>query len=80
MNIKHFSDWYQVSLEEVFEIGGTTLLTNYYGGSLSKALISLFPENNWEVWKFSQTTQVIFPHRGLTYRDSGRILKVNEAF
>ena len=34
-------------------MGGKTVL-NMYSGSLSKLLSSIYPEHNWQLWKFNQ--------------------------
>ncbi len=44
-------DWYEVSGADVEREGGGPVL-NVYGGSLSKMLRAVYPEQNWQLWKF----------------------------
>jgi len=46
-----FSDWYNITKEEVIEHGGNNLLS-YYEYSPVKALLSIYPEFDWIIWKF----------------------------
>eukprot|EP01114_Cavostelium_apophysatum_P008516 TRINITY_DN2104_c1_g2_i1.p1 TRINITY_DN2104_c1_g2~~TRINITY_DN2104_c1_g2_i1.p1 ORF type:complete len:464 (+),score=142.11 TRINITY_DN2104_c1_g2_i1:652-2043(+) len=48
LDVKRPDDWYQVKLTDVYRYGGSTLLTHYYGGSLSKALSTIYPECKWD--------------------------------
>jgi len=54
--VSKFSDWYHVKTTDLyrqhFPIEGIIKLC--YGGSLSRALASIFPEFFWEPWKFSR--------------------------
>lgn len=54
---KGMEDWYNVSIEEIHENGGGTLLQNYYHNSPSSAVQTVFPEHNWELWKFKVVPQ-----------------------
>jgi len=52
LNITDINGWYKVSASEVKKRGGSGLLT-HYGGSISKALKTVYPEYKWQFWKFS---------------------------
>jgi len=52
IGMKNMDGWYKVSASEVKKRGGAGLLT-HYGGSISKALKTVYPEYNWQFWKFS---------------------------
>lgn len=41
--IKKPSDWGKVTIQQVEEAGGATLIKNYYESSLFKALTSVYP-------------------------------------
>ena len=42
--------------EDIYKNGGQGLLTGYYNGSPSKALLSVYPEHNWELERFKHKT------------------------
>lgn len=50
--IKNKEGWYKVSASEIKKRGGPGLLT-HYGGSVAKALKTIYPDYNWQFWKFS---------------------------
>lgn len=54
LELNHWTDWYQVTTNDVIKHGGSGLLSDWYGNSLSRALVSLFPEYDWKNWKFRQ--------------------------
>jgi len=55
VSIKDIEGWYKLSAAEVKKRGGAGLLT-HYGGSLSRALRTVFPEYKWQFWKFSSVS------------------------
>ncbi len=50
--IKQPSDWYFVSLNQVYEEGGGGLI-RHYAGSLRQALQAVYPQYSWNSWKFT---------------------------
>lgn len=55
-------EWYSIKhTMELFSIHPPSryFLTKYYGGSLYRALVSLYPHHNWQLWKFSDGTRTI---------------------
>jgi hypothetical protein len=55
MNISQPTDWYKVSREDVYQqAGGQTLLEQYYGNSLYKALVCAFPDMEIQPWEFEE--------------------------
>eukprot|EP01114_Cavostelium_apophysatum_P003467 TRINITY_DN1335_c0_g4_i6.p1 TRINITY_DN1335_c0_g4~~TRINITY_DN1335_c0_g4_i6.p1 ORF type:complete len:879 (-),score=171.48 TRINITY_DN1335_c0_g4_i6:765-3401(-) len=52
-NISSEDDWYNVSTKDITSFGGSTILISAYGGSLSKTLMTVYPEKNWHPWKFT---------------------------
>ena len=52
LGIKELSDWYKVGVVDVQNSGGATLLS-YYNHSLSSLLITLYPEVQWDITKYS---------------------------
>jgi len=54
LNIKGQEDWYRVSFQDISENGGLGLLSQHYGSSPSKAIMSVFPEYNWQPWSFEK--------------------------
>jgi hypothetical protein len=55
LNIQTKSDWYKVTFKQVVEMGGATVLRHYYNSSLPKALKEVFPEHDWNFWRFKQS-------------------------
>jgi len=51
LNIRSPKDWYNVSRKDILSKGGAGLLQRY-NDSLSKALISIFPEANLSYYQF----------------------------
>jgi len=45
--------YYQMKFSDISEAGGSSLLIDYYDGSLMKALQKIFPECYWQSWKFT---------------------------
>eukprot|EP01114_Cavostelium_apophysatum_P021760 TRINITY_DN7678_c1_g1_i3.p1 TRINITY_DN7678_c1_g1~~TRINITY_DN7678_c1_g1_i3.p1 ORF type:complete len:362 (-),score=85.74 TRINITY_DN7678_c1_g1_i3:265-1350(-) len=55
LNIKSFEDWYNVSEADVSQNGGAGLLRSHYNGSHVKALVAIYPEHDWQPWRFAKT-------------------------
>lgn len=60
-NIKHWTDWYNVSREDIQRNGGSGLL-NHYANSHLQALEAIFPEHPWRMerigfWYLRTATQ-----------------------
>lgn len=67
MNMKTLEDWYNVSVEvcllhftlfnrnvkEVEKRGGSILM-QHFGGSLRRALSTVYSDYNWQLWRFGQ--------------------------
>lgn len=63
--MKSWTDWYDVRVTELDEIGrssyfslyseGQSMLGEYYSGSLVKALLNVFPEHPWNLIEFKHT-------------------------
>lgn len=45
--------WYQISFDLVSERSGATLVQKYYSSSAANAVMEVFPEHNWQPWKFN---------------------------
>lgn len=52
LQLNNWEDWYKVHLKEVKEYGGGGLLREYYKDSLPAALRKIYPEKEWQLWKF----------------------------
>jgi hypothetical protein len=46
-------DWYNVKLHDLQKLGGFGLF-HYYNNSMIKALMAVYPEHSWQVWKFDK--------------------------
>jgi len=55
LNYKKPEDWYKIRKKDVTQL---SFLNKYYGGSIIKAITSLFPEHHFHLWKFQKK-----PHR-----------------
>jgi len=53
LNITTWEDWYKVKHEDFLGKGGITLL-HYYSNSIVSCLLAIYPQNNWQVWKFEK--------------------------
>lgn len=51
LGYKRMDDWYNVTKEDICKNVGASVL-NKYNDSPSKALMSIYPEHNWELEKF----------------------------
>ncbi len=54
LGIKYPQDWSYVSIKQIAQLGGSSLIRRY--GSLTQALRALYPDQRWNSWRFSQTT------------------------
>jgi len=54
---KHWTDWYQVKRHEIEAAKGLSLLHRHYEGSVSQAVMKIYPEHPWRVSKFAETIQ-----------------------
>lgn len=45
--------FYNVTVDTIYQNRGRALLRTYYGSSLPTALVRVYPEHQWQVWKFS---------------------------
>jgi len=54
IGIRNLDDWYNIKTSTIVEKGGGTILNYYYGDSLSQALITLYPNHEFLLWKFNK--------------------------
>jgi len=52
LRIKHFTDWYNVTLKEIIQHGGGTVVIGHYKSSHIQALMKLYPEYPWDPLRF----------------------------
>ena len=60
LNFKQMDDWYQVTLTDITDNGGSTLLQKF--GSHSKMLQSVYPEYSWSLLRFGQVPKGFWTH------------------
>jgi hypothetical protein len=53
LNIQSLDGWYKVKSADVISKGGSGLLQGY-GGSLIAALQAVYPDHEWQEWRFKQ--------------------------
>jgi hypothetical protein len=54
LGIKYHEEWYNVTRKDVIKHGGGSILYHHYENSPSTALISLYPNTDWQIWKFQK--------------------------
>jgi len=52
LGLNSLDEWHNVQQSQIASIPGGALLSSYYGGSLAKALESLYPQHPWQPWRF----------------------------
>jgi hypothetical protein len=52
LGVQQMEDWYHVNVADIVDRGCGSLLNSYYGGSLVSALQTIYPELDWQIWKF----------------------------
>jgi hypothetical protein len=52
LGIKRKTAWYNVTVEQFQNAGGSGLLSRY-GRSVRKTVMNLYPDHSWEAWRFS---------------------------
>jgi len=62
LKIQKYEDWYNVSIQSIFEHGGRGMLGRY-NGSLIKALATVYPNHNWKFYKYYSPHQKISKER-----------------
>eukprot|EP01122_Echinamoeba_exundans_P003379 TRINITY_DN13490_c0_g1_i1.p1 TRINITY_DN13490_c0_g1~~TRINITY_DN13490_c0_g1_i1.p1 ORF type:complete len:813 (-),score=56.65 TRINITY_DN13490_c0_g1_i1:127-2565(-) len=54
LDIKTMDDWYNISKNQFSAAGGSSVLaTAYKGLPLSEALLDIYPEHEWQFWRFA---------------------------
>jgi hypothetical protein len=46
-------DWYGLKKTDILDRGGGRLLDDYYNGSIARAICSIYPEFQWQPWRFT---------------------------
>ncbi len=64
LGIKHYTDWYTVMMADLSAKGALPILTRYHSNSIAKALVQLYPEHEWQLFKFKQTPQNLWNDKG----------------
>jgi hypothetical protein len=52
LQINDEEDWYHVSQSNMTKFGLTSIVNDYYDGSIGKALNCIYPEISWDIWRF----------------------------
>jgi len=48
-------DWYNITQDDIYKHKGSILLLHHYQGSPTKALQHIYPDHDWQLWKFKCT-------------------------
>ena len=54
LGFKKMEDWYKITQEDIHKHGGAQILVDYYKNSPSKALKVIYPQHNWDLWRFKK--------------------------
>jgi hypothetical protein len=54
LKVKDMDGWYRVTRTSVARFGGSALMAQN-DDSLPKTLMAVFPEHEWNIWRFQQT-------------------------
>jgi hypothetical protein len=55
LKFQNMSDWYNIKTDDFIQNGGKTLLKKYNDSPL-RVLMSVYPEYQWQPWRFGKTT------------------------
>jgi hypothetical protein len=55
LRYRSHEDWYSLHGDDIRNNHGAGLLTSYYRNSYADALLDVFPEHEWEPWRFRTT-------------------------
>lgn len=80
LGISRLEDWYSVNTESIRNVEGSGLLS-FYGDSLVKALVSIFPAHKWHPYKFGSAPGgwwTVAENRRACLIDVGRSLGVTK--
>ncbi len=69
--MREYEDWYKVRQVDIIRYGGGVL--HYFGGSLSRALSTVYPEYDWKEWKFAVASSSISHSSKDIWRDSRNV-------
>jgi hypothetical protein len=61
LGVQQLDDWYSVSTAVVTR--ELSFINNYYKGSLCDALMKLYPQHNWDPFRFSRESKTEISHR-----------------
>jgi hypothetical protein len=62
LNIQTQEDWYCITVKQAKECGAESLLSNHYNNSLYSALVSIYPEFQWDPNEFVSTPRSLQNH------------------
>jgi hypothetical protein len=58
-DIRNAEDWYSIKKVDVEKCGGKSVL-NIYGGSLQRALAAIYPDFQWDPFKFKHNPKGMY--------------------
>ena len=57
-------DWYNITQSEIIKVGKERLI-NHFGGSLYNSLSIVYPEHEWQIWRFSSIPKYFWEDKGM---------------
>jgi hypothetical protein len=52
LGINKPDDWYSITNVQAVKAGGSTIIRKHYHGSLIRALATIYPDHEWQAWRF----------------------------
>lgn len=71
LGVRTWSDWYSVTVDQVVREGGSGLL-EFYGCSMCQVMRALFPQQQWQSWKFTERGKVVQQYLHLQAEQGGK--------
>jgi hypothetical protein len=56
LGVETMEDWYGISGKAVQDLGANGLMPYHYRGSIVRALMTVYPEHEWDPWRFSRVS------------------------
>jgi hypothetical protein len=60
VGIEEESEWYNCNHKLFSSLGARTILIDYHDGSPCKALMKIYPDSDWQPWKFHKMPKRYF--------------------
>jgi len=72
LGFKSFEDWYNITKEDIDKYRGTILLQQHFNNSPVNALLSIYIDFDWAIWKFNEVSNRFWTHND--HKHDGKFL------